>query len=208
MPRKISIAGEKIGRLVVVSPSMKAGKKTTWLCRCDCGKEVVVRTSDLRSGKSRSCGCLHLEVISTHGHASHKGRSHEYLAWSNMKSRCLGENGPRFDDYGGRGIGICERWLHSFESFLADMGPRPSKDHSVERIENHLGYSPENCRWATRREQQANRRTSQKFSYRGRLVIMAELSRLSGVSETSLRYRVFRMGLSPDEAVAYRRKES
>jgi hypothetical protein len=95
-----------------------------------------------------------------HGHCSHGTRSPEANAWQTMKARCLNPRNPRFADYGGRGITVCDQWRDSFAAFLADMGPRPSPAHTLERIRNGEGYGPGNCRWATQAEQAVNRRTT------------------------------------------------
>jgi hypothetical protein len=125
-----------------------------WLCRCACGNEKLVNTGPLTTGKSTGCGCWRIR----HGSTIRKQPSPEYVAWASMKQRCLNVNTSRYKDYGGRGITICESWLKSFEAFLSDMGVKPSPDHSLDRIDNHGNYEASNCRWATRSQQQLNKR--------------------------------------------------
>ena len=121
-----------------------------WLCACECGTVKVVYTHHLTSGRSQGCGCT--KVV--HGLTG----TAEYQAWKNMRKRCYNQENPRYPDYGGRGIKICDRWLNDPAAFLEDMGERPSPDHSIDRRDNDGDYEPSNCRWATRSEQQRNKR--------------------------------------------------
>lgn len=153
------ISGQKFNRLLVLRQLGKRGKILLWECLCDCGKKTIVAPHPLKTNKVKSCGCLRKEQNPTlrlsHGMAR---KTPEYNAWCHIKSRCYNEKTPQFKDYGGRGITVCERWLNSFENFYADMGPRPSPEHSIDRKDNSKGYSPENCYWATSEEQNRNRR--------------------------------------------------
>lgn len=142
-----------------------AANQAKWLWRCSCGVLVVIRANDVRSGKSQSCGCLGRAVRSarstTHG-ATTNGGVPEYYIRATIIQRCTNPNNKDFKYYGGRGITICERWRESFEDFYADMGPRPSPELTIERINNNKGYSPSNCKWATRTEQMSNRQCTRK----------------------------------------------
>jgi hypothetical protein len=158
---RVDIAGQRFGRLLVLSYAETRQKKAYWLCRCDCGAERVVCGGNLRKGTSQSCGCLHnegmVERFRKHGEGGHPWTP-EYRTWRALRNRCRSPKGQTDSRYGGRGIKVCERW-EDYEAFLADMGRRPSPKHSIDRWPNNDGdYEPGNCRWATTTEQRLNQR--------------------------------------------------
>jgi hypothetical protein len=161
---RLDLTGQRFGRLTVVALD-RVDRCTWWLCRCDCGKETVVRVSQLRDGKSFSCGCwrrVRAALLNlSHGHARAGSHSREYNSWAQMIKRCTNPKVAGFAKWGGRGIRVCDRWK-TLANFLADMGARP-KGTSLDRFPNNDGnYEPGNCRWATAKQQANNRRGSRK----------------------------------------------
>lgn len=146
-----NLHGQKFGHLTVLRKSNeRKNRYIAWECSCDCGTTVVVRSGHLRDGTTRSCGCLR-------GNPVHrKTGTVEYEAWKNMRRRCTEPTNKRWESYGGRGITVCDRW-QSFENFYNDIGPRPP-GHTLDRTDNDGNYEPGNCTWATRSQQNKNRR--------------------------------------------------
>lgn len=154
---RTGLEGRRSGRLTAVRSGRSARGQAGWFCFCDCGKEVVVRTSDLILGLRKSCGCLRRERIA-HGDSRRGLRTAEYTAWHAMIQRCHNSRNPNFFRYGARGIFVCDRWRSSFPNFLEDMGRKPAAELSLERVDNDRGYDPGNCKRATILEQSRNKR--------------------------------------------------
>lgn len=156
------IRNQRFGRLVALYPTGEANNNGAfiWHCICDCGNYIDVAGVYLRNGNTKSCGCGQVYYHQIHGMSN----TPEFAAWRAMIDRCYNKKNKHYKNYGGRGIKVCDRWLESFESFFEDMGPRPSSKHSIDRIDVNGNYCPENCRWATIKEQTINKRTN-RFLY-------------------------------------------
>ncbi len=176
----------KFGLLTIlkeVKPKIsKSGRKyKRLLCICDCGVQTIVYDNNLRYGYTKSCGCLRGE---NHG----LRETPEYRTWKAMRRRCFSPSDKKFKSYGGRGISICKEW-DSFPQFLSDMGTRPSKQHSIDRINNDGNYSPSNCRWAITTQQNRNRRTTIRLFYNGKKLTLQEISEITGIGYATLKWR-------------------
>lgn len=188
MPKFRDISGVVFGRLVAVSRADNKNGRTVWVCRCECGNTCIVCRSNLTCGIARSCGCLRKEttarVHTKHGHAM----SPEYGAWKNMIQRCQNPRLKSFKDYGGRGIKVCDSWMR-LENFMNDMGSRP-KGHSLDRINNSDGYHPQNCRWASRKEQQRNTRRNVIVECNGQRMTLVAWSEKTGIDRDTIENRL------------------
>jgi hypothetical protein len=186
--------GQRYGRLVAIAfADRDRNGAARWSFRCDCGKETVTQAVNVRRGRTSSCGCLHSETASAAGRAKKKHgmrRSREYITWHNMIQRCTNPKTESYPSYGGRGICVCDRWLH-FENFYADMGPKPSPKHSIDRHPNNDGnYEPGNCRWALQPDQQRNKRSARWVTVNGRKMNLTDAAREAGIRLGTVWYRL------------------
>lgn len=194
------VPGARFGRLVVVElvPPGDGAKRTRARCRCDCGGTRLYMPLNLAGGRSTSCGCL--KPVRVAADACGAAGTPDYSIWRGMLTRCLDPLNKDYPNYGGRGITVCERWL-SFANFTADMGPRPTREHSLDRRDNDRGYEPGNVRWATPTQQSRNRRGIAFVTLNGARRPVVEVAAEYGIPVSTLKHRL-RRGESPEAAVA------
>lgn len=196
LPEKIpqrfqNLLGQKIGRLTVVEYSGKTKKgASTWKCLCTCGNVKILKTEVLNKGTSKSCGCLAIELLKIRSITHGLKNSVEYSIWNSMKSRCLNKKHKNYKDYGERGITICDEWINSFETFYADMGNRPDNSYSLERVNNSLGYTKENCIWTTAKSQCRNRRSNHLVTHKDKTQTIQAWSEEMGIRHDTLLWRL------------------
>ncbi len=192
----IDISGKKFGRLTVVSLySVNKHNHSEWLCLCECGNRKVINGNSLNMGRTRSCGCyskeIQLTLKTTHG----QSRTPEYVAWQAMKERCDNPDHPGYPDYGERGIKVFSGWRDSFENFIEYVGKRPSKKHSLDRINNDGNYEPGNVRWGTKKQQSRNTRRNIWIEHEGRKLVANDWAKLLGIDFSTV-VRNIKNGLS------------
>lgn len=210
MPKKSELVGQKFNRLLVLKQGGRIRKQQTlsWVCVCDCGKEVIADSASLIRGSTKSCGCLQPEAVrlsgTIHGHTKTGWRSSEYQSWLSMRDRVLNKKHEKYPVYGGAGITICERWVNSFPNFLEDMGIKPTKKHTIDRFPNKEGnYSLENCRWATQPEQLRNTKRNVWIEYNGVKMVLSDWAKELGIKgHGTLKYHLSK-GISFDKVYEY-----
>lgn len=198
------VIGQRFGRAIVISGEPRRKGYRMWRIRCDCGTEKIVYHHCLYSGHTTSCGCLgrekRLAASTHHGHNTRAHKSCEYTSWWEMIQRCYRAGHISYKNYGGRGIVVCDRWKNSFPNFLTDLGLKPTPRHWLDRIDTNGNYEPGNCRWATPKEQLRNTRRNRIVEYQGKAMCMSELSEVTGILCSRLRWRIDN-GWSVQEAV-------
>jgi len=201
LPKRFQdLTGLVFSRLTVIEEAPRAtNNERRWRCKCACGTEVIVRHGGLKSGKTQSCGCFHLERCAearrTHGFASRKTKRNPlYGIWVHIRDRCGNRKCKQYKWYGGRRIAVCERWM-KFENFYTDMAKGYRKGLFLERIDNDGDYCPENCRWATNNEQSVNKTTTRYISFNGRTHALAVWARMMDVGTSVLWTRIRRQGV-------------
>lgn len=185
MSELTNLVGERFGLLLVEQLSNnKHTDRIKWLCLCSCGKKVSVLSYNLKSGHTRSCGCLKTK----HGYSSPCEKTGTYRTWLGIIQRCTNQKHKHYRLYGGRGITVCDRWK-TFDYFLEDIGERP-ENCQIDRIDNDGGYYKENCRWVTCREQHRNKSTNRMIKFEGRTQCLTDWAEELGICSSTLRYRL------------------
>jgi len=191
MPRFIDVSGEVFSDWTVVKFSRVDSRRVArWICRCVCGVEREVIGRYLVNGRTKGCGCSAANRLSSRLTTHGLSKSTESKIWRMMKTRCYNPNYTHYKNYGGRGITVCDSWLNSFEAFYADMGPRPSMKHTLDRIDNSKGYSPDNCKWSTRSEQNRNHRRNRLLTYGAETMNVIDWARKLGITQQALQFRL------------------
>ena len=196
MPKKIDLTGQRFGRLVAISRAPSIKGRSAYTCCCDCGTVKIIPAAYLRHGGTSSCGCLRRETSAKTGKTRRSSSSRRnnplYHRYHTMRQRCQNPKNPSFKNYGGRGITICDAWS-DFDTFLSDMGEPPTKDHTVDRIDNDGPYSPQNCRWALPSEQLRNQRRSIHITCHGKTLHAKDWAARLGISYQSIT-KAYRQG--------------
>lgn len=197
------LTGQKFGRLTVIQRGkiVKPGV-VTWLCKCDCGKHKEIKGYSLRAGLTQSCGCYRseraTEVNSTHG----LSKTRLYGIWASMIARCYKPYIDGYENYGGRGITVCDEWLNNPEAFIEWALSHGYRDNlSIDRIDCNGNYEPDNCRWADWYEQGANKRNNRHITYNGETHIISEWARKTGIKASTINCRITVLGWSVEDAL-------
>jgi hypothetical protein len=199
-PRLIDMRDRRYGRLTVLYRSAAPGK-ARWHCVCDCGGRTVALGEGLRSGNTRSCGCLRRDVAGRHLVTHGLSKRPEYSVWHAMKRRCYEPGYKAFHHYGGRGITVCDRWRDDFAAFFSDVGPRPTERHELDRINNDGHYEPGNVRWATKTQNNSNQRDNHLLTLHGETKTISEWRRFTGLSFTAI-YGRLKRGLPIEQVLS------
>ena len=198
-----NLIGQRFSRLTVTErlPNDKHGS-SMWLCLCDCGNSVAVRGGDLRNGHTRSCGCLLKQVTSARSITHGQSKTPLYRIWNSMRQRCENKNDAAYQNYGARGVTVCDEWMHSFQSFSDWAFQHGYVDGlTIDRKDNNGGYCPENCQWVTMKTQQNNKRNNHVLTFNGKTMTVAEWSDFLNVRPSAIYSRLY-SGWSVERALS------
>ena len=204
---EINLTGKTFGRLTVTSFEGSLNNNRIWTCQCRCGSKKSLSTYSLTSGMTKSCGCLHREGLIERNKSHGLSKSRQYKCWRHMIERCFDKNNKDAKHYMERGISCCKKWK-TFEGFWDDMKSSYSDGLTLERVDNSMGYSKENCKWATRSEQSNNTRRCRFISFRGRTMNVSQWARSLGMRPSVLFCRMFQYGWSIEKSLTTPLNES
>lgn len=184
------LTGQRFGRLVAIERAGRSkNRQAMWRCACDCGNLTTVRLDCLKNSNTRSCGCLHDEVIANKRRTHNKSCTRTFHIWQGMKNRCSNPSYCKYHLYGGKGVKVCDRWLESFQNFYDDMGEAPA-GMSIDRIDGSGNYEPENCRWATSQQQAENTSRAVLITFNGKTQNRKQWANDIGIGDKTLEGRL------------------
>ena len=194
MPKFKDITGQKFGRLTALYRLHNTKGRVKWLCVCKCGNLVEVTSHDLQQNNTKSCGCLHTEILVKRNkiNATH-GQSHAriYRTWTNIRDRCYNNVNPNYNNYGGRGIAVCDEWKDNFQAFYDwSMANGYDDTLTIDRVDNNKGYEPNNCRWATQKQQARNRRSNRNYTINGETYCLSKWCEIYNINYQTAVYRL------------------
>ena len=180
--------GKKFGKLTVIEDAGRSPRRyILWKCRCECGNETIVTSNNLRSGNTKSCGCVGKAKVKMLNYVTGAYKSRLHRIWDSMKSRCYNENMTYFQRYGGRGVTVCDEWRNNFKAFYDwAMSNGYTDELTIDRIDNNGNYSPENCRWSTMKEQSRNRRTNHQITWNGKTMCISAWANELGINVNTI----------------------
>lgn len=207
--KKVDISNQKFGRLLVIERTKNVSSKTAWKCLCDCGNIAYVTTSNLTCNRIKSCGCIKREMLKNRNITHNQRHTQLYEVWKAMKQRCYNPKSQAYNNYGARGIKVCQEWLNNFQSFydwsygngynLNNQNDEKNK-LTIDRIDVNGNYEPNNCRWVNRKEQANNMRHTKHITINGETKCLAEWCRVLNVNRWTYHNRI-KNGMSPEEAL-------
>lgn len=201
MGKFIDLVGQKFGKLTVIARAENKGKATLWLCECDCGNKITVRPYDLKTGKTKSCGCYSSIFISLSKIKHGKSGTRIYNIYGKIKQRCLNVKDPKYYCYGGRGISICDEWKNDFKAFYDWAISNGYADNlTIDRIDVNGNYEPFNCRWVTLKEQANNKQNTLFVNYQGKTHTLLEWSKILNIKYDTLHGRLKDYGWNTERA--------
>lgn len=183
---------DRFNSLTIIKEVNKINNKRSFLCRCDCGRKIIKQLVYLKNGDTKSCGCKQKEKLIKRNYRYNGGYHKNYTSWKEMLNRCYNIKSISYYNYGQRDIFVCRRWRKDFWNFVKDMNDKPSKEYSIDRIDNNGPYGSWNCKWSTNQEQALNRRTNVHIQYKGKTKTISEWSKIFKININTLSQRLIK----------------